>query len=383
MSRDKSSRSSGVAESRRQPELHVQSGAEAGLSNSDLCEFYKEHWARPIALERVDFTDWQMNGAPCAGGANHSVVAIEGDDIVAVMGCTPIPFRIGDDILSAAALTTWVVAPASRGKGIGKSILAYLQQRYDVLTGAGITTAALPLYLSADFTFLAHIPRFFHIADFGAARDFTPISEGAQRITQARQAGAPPVEWCAARVPAADLAPHAAVFDRHNLFLRDAPHLDWRYDRHPAFRYEAFSISDRHAPGLGAGLVLRQDAVEGRTFLHIIDLFGDLADLPAALAFAEAEAVKRGAAFVDMSATSGTLSAILRARGWSSSVDDPLIELPSLFYPVELRRPPTTSVVVWSRVRRMEVYDLSRLHVSRGDMDLDRPTMAWYDQNGE
>jgi GNAT superfamily N-acetyltransferase len=378
MSHDEPSQNSKRSQSTN---VRVLSAVEARLSNRQLCEFYKEYWARPIALEREDFTDWQMNDAPLARGGNHSIVAIENDQIVALMGCTPLPFRLGGDAFRGAALTTWVVSPASRGKGVGTKILADLQNRYDLLVGSGISDAALPLYLSAGFTYLSHMQRFFYIADFGAAESFTSISLGARRITESRQGRADPLDVCAKPVLAAELATQAVAFDDHHLFQRDAPHLSWRYDKHPAFHYEAFLIFDRSAQGDGAGIVLRSDAVDGVPFIHIVDLFGDPADLPAAISFAEAEAARRGAAFVDMSGTSGVLSAVLRARGWSSSLDDPLIQLPSLFYPVELRHPPTTSLALWSRSHQQDVYDLSRLHVSRGDMDLDRPTMDWYERH--
>ena len=107
----------------------------------------------------------------------------------------------------------------------------------------------------------------------------------------------------------------------------------------------------------------------------------ELLDLPAAVAFVAEEARKRGAAFVDVTVTSGPMGALFRAQGWSSAIDDPLIELPSLFYPVEMRHPPTTSVALWSRDTRDLAFDFSRLHLTRGDLDLDRPTIAWYEKN--
>ena len=111
-------------------------------------------------------------------------------------------------------------------------------------------------------------------------------------------------------------------------------------------------------------------------------MFGEPAHIDAAIAFIENEAARRGTAFVDISLTAGPLIAQLRARGWSSAIDDPLIEMPSLFHPVELRRPPTTSMVIWGREKRAQLYDFSRLHITRADMDLDRPTLHWY-ENGQ
>jgi GNAT superfamily N-acetyltransferase len=275
-----------------------------------------------------------------------------------------------------------VVAPEARGKGVGKAILENLQRRYEVLTGAGITAGALPLYLAAGFTFLAHLPRFFLIADFDRTQAFAEVSALARKITQQRQAHRRRIPFRARPVAAADLAAVAAEgLAGFAHFRRDAERLAWRHDRHAAFRYEAFTVADPSVAGSGAGVILREDRVLDTPILHVIDLFGPPGHLPTVLQFLEDEAGRRGAAFVDVSLTAGPLIAHLRAGGWSSAVDDSLIELPSLFYPVELRRPPTTSMVIWGRRATDRLFDLGRLHVTRADMDLDRPTLNWYQQH--
>ncbi len=304
-----------------------------------------------------------------------------GNRIVAVMGVTPAPFTQLRQTCPGAELTTWVVAPEARGKGVGKAMLDHLQSRYAVLTGAGITAAALPLYLGAGFTHLAHLPRFFHVADFDKAQTFATISDAARHLNARRQAQARAQAWQAQPVPASDLAPAAVSLSRFGHFRRDAARLVWRHDHHPAFLYEGCAVQDPAHGGAGTGVVLREDLVLETPILHVIDVFGSPRHLPATLAFVEDETRRRGAAFVDNSLTAGPLIAHLRARGWSSDIDDPLIEMPSLFYPVELRRPPTTSLVLWGRDMPHQLYDFGRLHITRADMDLDRPTLAWYDQH--
>lgn len=353
--------------------LRIGAAYDLGLTDDAICDFYRRHWARPIALSREDFTRWQMREAPGAGGRNHSVAAVEGGRILAVLGATPARFRHEGRALNGAELTTWIVAPEARGRGIGGRILAHLQARYEVLTGAGITAAALPLYLKAGFTFLAHIPRFFFVADFATIIRFATASDAALALTRHRQSLAPRRASHATPCPAAALAGLSDTIAAGH-FARDAERLAWRYDRHPAWRYEAFRVGN-------AGVVWREDRVLDTPILHLTELFGAPADLPAAIGFIEAEAEARGAAFVDATQTSGMIGAQLRARGWSSAVDGPLVELPSLFYPVELRRPPTTSLVIWAREHREKLYDFSGLCIGKGDMDLDRPTLAWYESH--
>ncbi|WP_165798848.1 GNAT family N-acetyltransferase [Shimia abyssi] len=359
----------------------IGSACELGVSNQDIAAFYAVQWARPIALGRTDYLQWQFNDAPTSEAGNHSVVALDGTEIIAVMGATPRDFCVGETCKKGAELTTWIVSPKAQGRGVGGKMLRYFQSRYEVLSGAGITNQALPLYLKAEFTFLAHIPRFFYVSDFERIARFTDPHSAALSIVQRRQQMGAALTQQGQACAAFDLpgrvgqpTPDAIQWNR------DAAYMQWRYDEHPVFTYEAFAI-DANASN-ACGVVMRQDEVDGIPFLHVVDFSGPPSGYAAAGAFLEAEATRRGCAFVDISATHHSLIANLRARGWNSAVDDPLIELPSLFYPVELRRPPTTSLVFWARDDRSSLYDFGQQFYSKGDLDLDRPTLAFYEKHG-
>jgi GNAT superfamily N-acetyltransferase len=356
--------------------------AELGLSNDAVCDFYRTHWARPIALSRADFVAWQMCDAPQADDLNHSLAVVQAGDIIAMLGVTPVEFRLNGLDMRGAELTTWIVTEAARAQGLGGRMLARLQADYDVLLGAGITPAALPLYLKAGFAFQAAIPRFFHIADALKIQCFTAAPPAALALTAHRQTLPPKSDWTASPCSAASLVAQAETgLAGLNHTRRSAARLSWRYDRHPIYTYEAYLVHSADSAGGGIGVVLRSDSVDGIPFLHVVDIFGDATDAAAAIGFLEAEARKRGAAFVDVTATAGNLAGAFRAQGWSSAVDETLVELPSLFYPVELRRPPTTSVAIWSRDQRQSFYDFAQAHITKGDMDLDRPTLAYCKNN--
>ena len=357
-------------------DIVIASAAEAGVSNQELGAFYTQHWARPIALARGNFLSWQFDQAPEANGANHSVVALRANTIIAVLGATPRRLEYNGNAVSAAELTTWIVAAEARGLGIGGRILRFLQSKYDVLTGAGITAAALPLYLKAEFTFLVHMPRFFFVSDFDSITKFASPNSAAVAAVKQRQGMATATVHSAIPCTAEELGDLQSAYAQN---VRNGAYLAWRYDAHPVFYYEAFRITTADHE---TGVVLRQDDVDGTPFLHLVDVTGDTEGFDAALHFVETEAQRRGSAFVDVSATLGALNATLRARGWNSVVDDPLIELPSLFYPIELRRPPTTSVALWARDGKRSLYDFAGLHLAKGDLDLDRPNLEFYEKHG-
>lgn len=353
----------------------------AGIENSEICQFYQKNWIRPIALSRMDFLAWQMNSAPEANENNHSIVAIADGELLGVMGCTPMPFVLNSKVLQGAALTTWVVSNKARGKGLAKLMLEYLKNSYEVLAGAGITKSALSHYFRADFSFLAYIPRFFFITDFESSRKFTKISEKAQKITQNRQNFIGQHEFVSSKVTAMELGGLMKRNQPQLCFERNPAQLKWRYDDHPCLNYEAFIIRDKMRPGDGAGVIIRQDRVENSSFIHIVELFGDTTDFPATFSFLEDIAAKRGVAFIDISVTSSVVLDTLRLRNWSSVMDDPFIQMPSLFYPIELRTPPTSSLVIWGKDRKAIISNFSKLYFSKGDLDLDRPTLDYYERN--
>lgn len=364
-------------------DIVIATATEAGVSNAEICAFYAKYWTRPIALTREDFVRWQFSTAPGADGQNHSVVAVSDGALIAVLGATPRSFETGNGIMNAAELTTWIVAPEAQGRGVGARILGFLQERYDVLTGAGITEQALPVYLKAEFTFLAHIPRFFFVSGFSKLSTFASPHPAALATVERRQNMAESIDFHAKQCSAAALGEvHVSASATVAQSQRSSAYLQWRYDSHPVFTYESFLVSEGGSDAPHVGVVIRQDDVGGVPFLHLVDVVGEPAGYTAAVAFLEAEAVKRGCAFVDASATCRHLNLAFRARGWNSAVDDPLIALPSLFYPVEFRKPPTTSVIFWSRSDKSSLYDFSGLHITKGDLDLDRPTLDFYQKHG-
>jgi hypothetical protein len=63
-------------------------------------------------------------------------------------------------------------------------------------------------------------------------------------------------------------------------------------------------------------------------------------------------------------------------------LDDRDVQVTNLFHPPELRDPATTSLVLWSRDGLPDLLDLGRLYLTKGDLDLDRPTLAYYERHG-
>ena len=352
-----------------------------GISAEEVRAFYENNWPRRIALSLPRFYCWQFLDAPENGGKDWNCLAVRDGQILGVMGLNRRSFKMRGETIRAAELTTWVVAEAARGLGVGRGVMQSIQQLHDLTVGFGISDAALPIYMTSGYRRLKHIPRYFRIYDIEAVRQYAKIERLGERLTR-HWSTWPRPEVSATAVKAEALSELGAVMERsHNLYIRDAAHLAWRYDRHPVYRYEAVSVSPRGGGPGRAGVILRRDEIDGMRFLHVLDVLGASEDVPLALSFIDAFARETGQAFADFYCTASAVTRHFLATGWFSCGDDDCFQLMHLFYPPELRTPQTTSMVYWANDRMAELSSLGRLYITKQDLDLDRPTLAFYEKH--
>ncbi|ACK84788.1 hypothetical protein [Methylorubrum extorquens] len=352
-----------------------------GLSPEDVTGFYRANWTRPISLELPRFYRWQFIEAPESGALDWNCVAVRGSTILGVMGLNPRPFILAGRRLRGAELTTWVVGKSARGLGVGRGIIRSIQAAWDVAFGFGISEAALPIYLTQGFRRQRHIPRYFRILDLDAVRPHARITTLGERLAAAKPTQ-PRLGIGLRRVPAAELAKLGlGMADTHNLYLRDGTHLSWRYDDHPTYRYEAYEVTGE-ATGARLGVVVRHDCAVGMRFTHVLDVLGSDRDVPLLHACLDRIATEAGSAFIDFYCTATDITRHLLADGWFSTNDDEWFQLSHLFYPPEFRDTQTTSMVYWSGTAMADLADLGRLYLTKEDLDLDRPTLIYYEAHG-
>jgi hypothetical protein len=346
-----------------------------GVSVEEIAAFYDRYWPRKISPGLPAFARWQFVDAPEQQGRCTVCVSVAGSELVGVMGLHERAFLLNGAVRSAAELTTWIVSPEAKGKGIGPRMLDYLQSTYEVLLGSGISDEALNVYLRKDFNLWRHIPRYFRVWDIDAVRPYGDVSPLGQKLAKHRKDAVVPDAGCAKRVAAGDLPAADRGLADKNGYVRTRAHLAWRYDDHPVYDYETWAVGEAY-------VVLRRDTLPGMTFAHVVEIGATPVDMPAVLSFLEFYAQDRGLAAMDFTCTASDIGAHLIASGWFSSVDEPSLKYISLFHPPELRDPQTTSLIYWARDAQATIADLGRLHVVKGDLDLDRPTLAYYEANG-
>jgi hypothetical protein len=298
------------------------------------------------------------------------------------MGLNRRSFNNEGNTIKGAEMTTYVVAESARGRGVGKLIMNALQNEYSFLAASGITDSALPIYLDRGFRFIKCLPRFVLIENYQEIKPFCQINSIGERIVTRPQ-----------NTIASDFKSHLANpqnlanlaskhADQMNCFSRDLENLTWRYENHPCYKYNYAIISDTRESDKAVGLIFRTDHVEGMKILHIVDLFGDISRIKSAISFIKNKVKEEKYTFADIICSNSSINEGFYADGWISINDEDYAQVPNLFYPIELRNPATSSIAIWCKEKNFSGLNIGISHFVKGDLDLDRPTQAYFEKHG-
>ena len=362
-------------------EFTVGTADELGVTGEAIRAFVRAHWPRALVLERPRFYQWQLVDPPANEGRDHSCVVLDrAGELIGYMGVNERPFHLDGRVRRGGELTTWIVSERARGGGVGRRMVSSIQDRHDVLVGMNVTESALAVYLRAGFTFLTGMPRMVRVGDADVARRIGTLSPLGERLFDALPvADAVPFE-AAAVVDVAELAGAAEALHASAQTLDRSPAtLRWRYVDHPYFSYELFIV---RSSGGEAAVVMRTDEVDAVRVVHVVDAFGADVALPAAASFVERHCDETGVDVADFYSVGARFTRFFRERGWVSGLDDAWVQIPHLFQPIDLRSPATNSLVLWAREDMTSLLDFGRVYVSKGDCDIDRPTVDYLERVG-
>lgn len=352
--------------------------SELGLGAAEVAEFLKQSWERDIALRWPKFYNWQFAESPDSEGRDRCILIVDSEkNIAGFMGVTRRKFFLGGESLEGAELTTWINSERIRGMGFGKAVLENLKSSYQVIMGAGISAMAVPVYLGAGFKYVSHLPRYVRVYHADAVAPVSEISELGLKLIQkseslpqepfnSQELGFGESEGCG-----------KDFYGEFNCYSRDAGYLAWRYGSHPAYHYRMFRVD---SGGSTASVIVRIDEKQSLRFVHVIDVWGDEKAFPGVVSFLDSFCKDSRADFSDFLCSSERLGRFFWSHGWFSVLNDEYVKVPHLFYPIEMRVPPTTSLILWSGTRMPDLLELGRLHLTKADLDLDRPTMQYVNE---
>ncbi len=349
------------------------------LDSNQIRLFYAENWDRGIALTDKKFYDWQFLETPNGKKKDHCVVAYDEQkkEVLGVMGLNKRKFFLDGKSINGAELTTWIVSDKATRSGVGAKILGFIQSNFDILIGMGITNMALPIYMRSGFRFMQNIPRFIRVINFEKIKEYSTFNNLAIKLIK-KWSSLSLTKYIASEVNDENYKElFNSIKTNLNLFSRDNNNRKWRYGKHPYFKYKEYIISDLKASPKSSSYVALREELNLREFkiLHVMDLFGNTKSLPLALSFIEMYAIDKGFDLIDFYCTTSSIYRFMLCSGWFSTTDDLCFQFPHLFHPIEMRNPPTTSLIYWSKNNLISMADLSKLYISKQDADLDRPTL--------
>jgi hypothetical protein len=354
-----------------------------GVEEIKVRQFYETNWARKISLTDSKFYQWQFVNLPNAHREDSCHVAIDAQtrELIGVMGLNQRPFNLGDREVRGAELTTWIVNEKYQGSGVGAKILLDLQNTYDVLIGMNISELALPVYLRTGFKFVRFIPRYFRVYNIENVEKFSEFTQLSRKMANLWKKQEE-IDFIATQPEDSDLHDVDELMKKqYNYFSRDENYLAWRYTRHPYFKYNLRLIQCPKNPRKKILIVFRvEETNAGLKILHIMDLIGDLENIPAAISFINSFADEQKIDLADFYCTLQPILDFFLYRGWFSAIDDEYIKVPNLFQPIELRHPQTSSLIFWGNQSALGVFNRANLYITKQDCDLDRPTMLYIDE---
>lgn len=337
------------------------------ISPDSICDFYDKNWARKISLADEKFYGWQFVNNPYNHSIDECCVALDGSEIIGVMGLNQRDFYIKGNKLRGAELTTWVVSESKRNNGAGPKMITYLKEKYEVMIGMGISNAALPIYLRNGFRYVKAIPRYVHPIEWDAVAPFIEVTTLAKKYNR-EQFSLTDFKVSQSSDDVIDEIYRNFSLD-HCSFSRFSRDVAWRYDAHPYFDYEHFIVNR------SCFVSLRIDrGISGFVMAHCVDIFGDESQYKSAISAAILFAKENGAHAIDFFSTNTKLCAALNEMGLFSTLDHDFFKFPHLFHPIEIRNPATTSLILWATHGLSQILDLGSLHITKQDADFDRPT---------
>jgi GNAT superfamily N-acetyltransferase len=317
------------------------------------------------------FLRWQFldNPANATGGYTLWLVTHR-DEIVAQLGCVPFAGQTpaGEPFTGAYPINL-IVRPDYRAAGLGAVLLKRLLQEVPCVLNPGSSEAGATLCMGLGMRDMGLLRRYIAILDAGAARGLAadgrlPSGVGDVARSEARTGSAAIV--AATRLP--DAAPDCFAFPipaygagRSRAFFR------WRYENHPAFKYEFLLSED-----LQSVLVFHEEREKstGILVIRIVDLLADRTARDPLLQAAVRTARARGAVLADFFCSTACYDEALKRAGFFDEAQHGDGRIAALFQPLDFRKVGIRTLVSY----RPEPLSLeAQWYVSKADSDQDRP----------
>jgi GNAT superfamily N-acetyltransferase len=350
---------------------------------SSVKELFTQFWRPDFPAMEPSFYEWQFRANPFLPDdiEEGCLLAIEDKRVIGYLGFIFAPFRVHGRVVSGGYPVHLLVHPQYRGKGLATSLYRKLMERVEIAAGTAINPLTRGLYLRLGCRYFGELPRWIGILDPEACMALLPDPTQSRAIVARRQIPAPPFPEQAYLLTGRfnramdDLWTRLAT-DLPVASMRNAAYLNWRYMAHPVFRYETVVLED--SGRWSAVGIFRVENVRDRQeqVMRVMEFLAQAESQQALARALVAEAHRRRCAIADFFGLSERPIRGLVSSGFFHEHEEPELNLPFLFQPLDHKRLKQT-FVCWSRVCLSDGVpahaDLSSWYISKGDGDQDRP----------
>ena len=320
--------------------------------------FIKDYWRSDhVFVKNPDLMAWQHSESP---EKDINFVLAESDEkIVAILGF--IPFRRFDHSLDTdtVALAIWKRSDAAPpGTGVGMLSWLLNQNPSASVIAIGLNKATLPIYESLGFT----SGKMSHFALFHPALSKSSIT--GSRILKPAALGSGLTLMSSGKEITEDVGKSITELLFENQPPKSLVYYRKRFEQHPWFDYQFLTLGrGRQATLL---VVFRVVTVGNASVIRVVDIAGNLAELPNAASTLSDVVEHLGAEYLDI-LVSGAPDHRMVSSGFQSSLCQDDLVLPNYFDPFERRNVEVLYAFKTSTVAS------SHFHLHPADSDQDRP----------
>lgn len=341
-----------------------------------LKRFIKKSFHGKYILADKRFFDWQYNtfNTTCDTTA-ALLIFFWRDKVLGHLGV--IPFKInyfGNEVLGAC-LANLMTHHSIRNKGVGVDFIEKASEEYSILYTIGYTPAVGVLYkhLGWERDFL--LKRFIKILN---ANRVSQLAGKEIRVSNRRTSS----------LSAKDIFTFEEIQlfdDKIDIFwniikhkypitvMRSATYLNWRYARHPFFKYKMFFAKE--GKNIKSFIVVRIGKTDYGKFCRIIDFISTDEAEAFTLWAINQFCVRQKVIFIDFLFTGNFYRNALKKAGFQESVTEPYSRIPLRMNPIDKK---VTYInfsfkIINDNLRTKRTRNVNSWYITSGDGDQDRP----------
>lgn len=347
---------------------------------SKLREFVKKHYGENHILQDKKFFHWQFFENPYKP-KNFSPFKVmsSGGRILGHLGFIPVETKVFDSVCrKGCILVNLMLEESCRAFGLGAYLVKSAMKEFSLMWATGYTPRTGPMYKKmGGWQELGYLNRYIKIIDNKRVGEL--IGEKIEAAITLENKESAKVEISSMEeIPNEFNNFWQKISYKYPITVnRNTEYLNWRYVRHPYFRYQILVARQK---GLFFGyLIFRINQSRGgnERYItgHIVDLIADDEAISPLLMAMEKKMREYKVQLIDYYGAGKSYEKFFTARGYKNNTENPYDKIPARFNPIDRKINNLNFLVYYNGMseRKNDLCNINNWHIVKGDGDSDRP----------